>query len=89
MPDDTSLEGQIIVTFVRIGQDRNIPELVLPAMSRGQLKETIHNFVSDRLDTSSFTIQLTGDFGFIDLGTHSGGSFLLRTQRNPEQQADH
>lgn len=78
----------LIVTFVRIGADSNVPELRVPAGTAEAVREQIHAFVAERLGISRFTIQLWPDHGFIDLGTHSAGSFTIRPASAAPSESD-
>lgn len=69
--------GDVVVTFVRIGHDRNIPVLEIPAAPMEIVKKTIHAFVAEHLQSEQFTVQLWNQAGFIDLGTHSAGAFTI------------
>ncbi|MBT1004254.1 hypothetical protein KIH31_16830 [Paenarthrobacter sp. DKR-5] len=57
-----------------------MPDLVLPWMGVRELRDHIHAYVEDHLGPVVFSISLSGDGGFIDLGTHNAGLFRVRAR---------
>lgn len=79
MPVKDPYPEDLVISFVRIGQSQTIPDLDVPAGRPDHVCDVIHRFVAEHLGRDTFTIQLWGEGGFIDMGTHSAGAFRIRT----------
>lgn len=77
----SAAEGRLTVSFERIGDCDQVPDLVVsaaPSPGDRELRRSVRAYVASFLGTEVFAIALRGDEGFVDLGTHNGGLFRIK-----------